>query len=256
MFQIWIYTCIYGHLYPSEIFSYNISELILMFEYSLTDCVLWVLLHIIWWPEWYNHVCFGDFYDDRAKTFCRGFSDIENFYITLYRSDVSEYFDAVEHMRVWSSIRLYSGNFYGSCMKYFLLVSNHESTAVLTKILWIINDVFCIILISFHDTWVHCWRWKIVIKVWVNMFELFFSDQFIICIIIEFILFELIFFHVLFLCINGVSIFMGMFHMVGMVIGIIKADSVYFLDEGGDFSLRRACIFGCIFIFIEFLWYW
>ena len=137
----------------------NISEFILMFECSLTDCVLWVLWHIILWPEWYNYVCFGRFYDDKAKKVFWGFDTIENFYITLDRSDVIKKFDVGEHMGVWSSFQLCRGNFYCSWMKCILLVSTIYSTVVLTKIFWIINDVFWIILMNCHDTWVHFWRW-------------------------------------------------------------------------------------------------
>ena len=75
---------------------------------------------------------------------------------------------------------------------------------------------------DFHDTWVHCCISNIVIKVWMNMFEFFLSDQGIIFIVIEFILFELIVSYLLFLFINKVSIFMSMLHMVIMVIGVIK----------------------------------
>ena len=81
---------------------------------------------------------------------------------------------------------------------------------------------------KFHDTRVHCWIWKIVINAWVNMFEFFFSDQVIICLVIHFISFGLIVFYVLLFCINKVSILMNMFHMVNMVIGVIKLDSVNF----------------------------
>ena len=56
----------------------------------------------------------------------------------------------------------------------------------------------------------------------MNMFEFFLSDQGIIFIVIEFILFELIVSYLLFLFINKVSIFMSMLHMVIMVIGVIK----------------------------------
>ena len=62
-----------------------------------------------------------------------------------------------------------------------------------------------------------------MIKVWVNMFEFFFSYQVIICLLIEFIYFDIIVFHVLFLCINKVSIFVVVFRMVNMVIGVIKS---------------------------------
>ena len=43
---------------------------------------------------------FWDFYDDKAKNICRGFATIDNLYITLDRSDVSEYFNVGEHMGV------------------------------------------------------------------------------------------------------------------------------------------------------------
>ena len=54
---------------------------------------------------------FFNYYDDKSKTFYRGFAAIDNLYITLYRSDVSEYFDVVEHMEVLSSIQLCGVNF-------------------------------------------------------------------------------------------------------------------------------------------------
>ena len=43
---------------------------------------------------------FGGVYDDRSKTFCRGFSTMDNLYISLDRSDKSKYFDVGEHMRL------------------------------------------------------------------------------------------------------------------------------------------------------------
>ena len=63
-----------------------------------------------------------------------------------------------------------------------------------------------------------------MIKVWVNIFEFFFSDQVIICVFIEFLFFDLSIFHVLFLCVNKVSIFVGIFHMVIMVIWVMKTE--------------------------------
>ena len=62
-----------------------------------------------------------------------------------------------------------------------------------------------------------------MIKVWVNISDFFLSDKVIICFFIELFLFNLSIFHVLFLCINKVSIFMGIFHMINMVIQVIKA---------------------------------
>ena len=66
---------------------------------------------------------FGIFYDDKAKTFFRVFAAIENLYVTLYRYDISKFFDVGEHMGVLSSIQLYSDKFYGSQMKCFAIVS-------------------------------------------------------------------------------------------------------------------------------------
>ena len=45
-------------------------------------------------------VFFWNFYYDKTKTFCRGFSTIENLYVTLYRSYVSEHNNVGEHVRV------------------------------------------------------------------------------------------------------------------------------------------------------------
>ena len=126
------------------------------------------------------------------------------------------------------------------------MVSTLESATVLEKILYITNDVFCIIVMNWHDALVYFWRWKTVIKVWVNMLELFFSDQVIIFLFIEFVLLNLIVLHVVFLCTNKVRIFMGMFHKMNMFIGVIKVDWVNFWMREIKCSLRRACIFGCI----------
>ena len=46
------------------------------------------------------YVYFWYFNDDKAKIFCRGFSAIDNFYITFYRSDVSEHCDVGKHTGV------------------------------------------------------------------------------------------------------------------------------------------------------------
>ena len=46
---------------------------------------------------------------------------------------------------------------------------------------------------NFHDTWFHCWILKIVIKVWVNMFNFIVRYQVIICLVMVFILVNLIF---------------------------------------------------------------
>ena len=43
---------------------------------------------------------FGYSYDDKAKTFFRGFSAMENLYIKFYNSDVSKQCGVSEHMVV------------------------------------------------------------------------------------------------------------------------------------------------------------
>ena len=109
--------------------------------------------------------------------------------------------------------------------------------------------IFFIILMNFHDTWVHCWRWKIVIKIWVNMFKLLFIDQVIIFLVVLFILFDLIVLHVLFLCINKVSVLMIMVHMMNIVIEVIKSEWVYFWTRARNFCLSRTYVFGCILFY-------
>ena len=93
-----------------------------------------------------------------------------------------------------------------------------------------------------------------MIKLWVKFFRFFFSDQVIICLFIELTLFEIIVVNFLFLCINKVSIFIGMFHMVDMVIGVIKLNCVQVWARACNFFLRMSCVFGCISVFIGFLW--
>ena len=56
------------------------------------------------------------------------------------------------------------------------------------------------------------------------MFKLFFGDQVIIFLVVEFILFNLIVFHVLLFCISKVGVFMIMVHMMNMVIWVFKSD--------------------------------
>ena len=67
-------------------------------------------------------IFFFEFYYDKAKTFCRGFSDIENFYVTLNRSDVSEHWDVGKHVGVLSYIQLCRANLGGIWTEYIFLV--------------------------------------------------------------------------------------------------------------------------------------
>ena len=50
------------------------------------------------------------------------------------------------------------------------------------------------------------------------------------------------FFHILILCIYKVIVFMGMFHMVNMVIGVIKLERVKFWMTASNCCVRRAYI--------------
>ena len=59
------------------------------------------------------------------------------------------------------------------------------------------------------------------------------------------------FFRVLFLCINKVIIFMGMFHMVDMVIGVIKSDWVKFWTRACNCYLRNSWVFGFIIFLLK-----
>ena len=43
-----------------------------------------------------DYVSFWYFYYDKAKTLYRGFSAIDNLYITFYRSDVRRHYDVSE----------------------------------------------------------------------------------------------------------------------------------------------------------------
>ena len=58
-------------------------------------------------------------------------------------------------------------------------------------------------------------------------------------------------FHVLFFCINNVSIFMSIFHMVNTVAWVIKSDWFHFWIRVSNCILSRSFVFGCIFILLK-----
>ena len=62
----------------------------------------------------------------------------------------------------------------------------------------------------------------------MNILMFFVRDKFIICLVMDFILFNLVVFHVLLLCINKVIVFMMIVHMMNMVIWVFKLDRVDF----------------------------
>ena len=76
-----------------------------------------------------------------------------------------------------------------------------------------------------------------------------------ICVFKSFSLFSLRIFYVFFLCINKMSVFVGIFHSADIVIWIFKAYWVHFLLMAINCILRRICV-GCISVFIEFLGSW
>ena len=120
---------------------------------------------------------------------------------------------------------------------------------VLAKTICVINDIFWIIFINFHDTWVHCWKCKIVINVWVNLIRFFFRDKVIICLVIGFILLNSIVFHILFLVINKVSVFFMMVHMINLVIWVFKLDWFWFWKRASGCCLKRAFFCMCLYFY-------
>ena len=121
-FNFEFYSCICGRLHPSEIFSYKISESVVIFEYSLTYSIFFsktynMMSRVVWLSFFWGR------YDYKAKTFCRGFSAIENLYIKFYRSDLRKHFGVGKHVGVLSYIQLFSVNMGGICMECVYLVS-------------------------------------------------------------------------------------------------------------------------------------
>ena len=63
-----------------------------------------------------------------------------------------------------------------------------------------------------------------VFKAWVNMFKFFSRDQVVIFLVMDFILVNIIIFHVLLLWIKKVSVFIIIVHMMNMVIWVFKSE--------------------------------
>ena len=91
----------------------------------------------------------------------------------------------------------------------------------------------------------------------MNMVKFLVMDKVIICIVIESILVNLIVlivFHLLFLWIKKVSVFIMIFYMMDMVICVFKADRVFFWNMARNYFRSRSCVSGFIFIFVKFIW--
>ena len=158
-------------------------------------------------------------------------------------------------MGVWSSIQFCRSHFYGSWIKCLSLFSTLESNAVLVKILWIVNDVFWIVLINFHDTWFYCWRWEIVIKIWVNMFKFFLRDQ-----VINFLSYNSYFStSFFFMSCSWVSIrwVFSWWWSIRWIQSYGSSNHTEFaFGQGQGIVDWLGPVFFCIFIFIEILWPW
>ena len=122
------------------------------------------------------------------------------------------------------------------------------------KIFWIINGIFWIIMMSSNLTWVNC-RWC---KLWLRSGWIFSSSS------------TVIFFHLylqiiilvqtrhiicFFLCINRMIFFMGILHIIDMVIWVFTADWVHFWLINSNCRLSRSYV-GRIIVFIEVLGSW
>ena len=86
------------------------------------------------------------------------------------------------------------------------------------------------------------------------MVKFFVRYQVIICLVLEFILINIVAFHVLLLCINKMSVFMMIFHMMNIFIWVFKADLVCCWIRSRDFCLRRD--FFLYVSFFQVLWSW
>ena len=103
-------------------------------------CVLW---HIVLWTACYNIFLGGGGgwgYYENTKTFCRGFIEIDNLYVTLYRSAVNEHCYDGEHVGFLSPIQFCSDNLGSIFLGCVALMSTYDSDAILEKIFCIIND--------------------------------------------------------------------------------------------------------------------
>ena len=106
-------------------------------------------------------------------------------------------------------------------------------------------------MMNSHETWVRCWWWKFLIKVWENVLYFLFSDCVFICVSGE-LLFLSIFSLVLYICIKKVSVTMVIFHRIDIDICVFKADWIHFWLMTSNFILIWICV-GCISVFLKSL---
>ena len=109
------------------------------------------------------------------------------------------------------------------------------------NILWVVNEVVWVIVVYSRDTWVNCRWWKVMLKIWMNVFELLFRH----CVlrrIIKYFFFIIIFYDVLFICISKVSVIIGTVHSIDVLILVNKLNWVQF-----RFIYYKIC-FGCTWV--------
>ena len=120
---------------------------------------------------------FGGFYDVESKTFCRRFSDIGKYMLHL---------TGLTKVNIVMSVNTQKFYFLSICsvlnlvvfVWVFLPLCPHTSQLLYWKIFMIINEVFWVVMVDSHETWVHCWWWSVVINIW-NYFSN--SDSWIVC---------------------------------------------------------------------------
>ena len=137
------------------------------------------------------------------------------------------------------------------CVWFFCLRVHIGVRFCTGKIFRIINEVFWVIMVYIHETWVHCWWWEAVIKIWLNVLYFWLSDCVFVCFFKE-LLFLGIFFNVLFIIINKVIVIIGILHSIDLFIWVFKADWVYFGFMTSNYSLIRSWSV-CISVFFKSL---
>ena len=65
--------------------------------------------------------------------------------------DGSEHSDEGEHVRVLYSIKLCFDNLGGTCLGVINLVLTYESSVILDKIFWVVNEVVWVIVVDSND---------------------------------------------------------------------------------------------------------
>ena len=157
----------------------------------------------------------GGLYYDNTKTFYRVFSDIDNLYITLYRSDVSEHSALIKQVAVLSSVQLCISDLGSTCLGFFPFFSHSsqmqywkKSYGSSMKFLghyygqsWDLNSLLVMLSCDQDLNW--CF---LIILQWLRFFLH----------LQKFILLG-IFYNLFFMCINKLSVVIGIFIVFSFV---------------------------------------